>query len=119
MSDTFICGYRKVQGSAIADSVFKQDGPNLDTWLGDRSCSYCGSMHPDDFMRYCGEGKRLGSTDKDYKVYVSDDERIKFYFYHLNEQQMQRFVEMHNAKKLNFGDDPLYVMPFFMEQQWK
>lgn len=114
MNDTFTCGYRKVLGRATASSVFKHEGPNLDMWRVDRSCSYCGSMHPDDFMRYCEEGKRLGSTDKNYKVYVDDDKRIKFYFYHLDETQMQRFIELHNAKKLNFGDYPLYVMPFFM-----
>ena len=115
MSDTFTCGYRKVQGRATAASVFKHDGLNLDTWRADRSCSYCGSMHPDDFIQYCEEGKALGSTDKNYKVYVNDDKRIKFYFYHLDEPQMARFVELYNAKKLNFGDYPLYVMPFFVK----
>jgi hypothetical protein len=35
-----------------------------------RVCSYCGSMHPDDFMKAAREKVELGPTDKSYKVYV-------------------------------------------------
>ncbi len=33
-------------------------------------CSYCGSLHPDDFMAAARAGCELGPTDKGYKVYV-------------------------------------------------
>ncbi len=62
---------------------------------GDRCCSYCGSLHPDDFLdimqRYAAgeEGYHFGLTDKSYKVYVSrpgvrnaGDGGIKFYGHH-------------------------------------
>lgn len=36
-----------------------------------RSCSYDGSMHPDEFMAYLEKpGTRLTPTDKNYKVYI-------------------------------------------------
>lgn len=39
----------------------------------------------------------------------------KFYFMHLSEDQMRRFVEMYNERKLKYvmGGN-LYVMPYFM-----
>lgn len=62
---------------------------------GDRTCSYCGSLHPDDFLdimrRYAaGEaGYRFSLTDKSYKVYASragvknaSEGGIKFYGHH-------------------------------------
>lgn len=37
-----------------------------------RSCSYDGSMHPDEFMAYLDKpGTELTPTDKNYKVYIS------------------------------------------------
>lgn len=36
-----------------------------------RSCSFCGSLHPDDFLRLVGEGWIVGATDKNYKVYLA------------------------------------------------
>ncbi len=35
-----------------------------------RTCSYCGSLHPGDFLDLALAGAQLGPTDKDYKVYV-------------------------------------------------
>lgn len=38
---------------------------------GDRSCSYCGSMHPDDFMARLEAGDvEITPTDKNYKAYL-------------------------------------------------
>lgn len=38
-----------------------------------RTCSFCGSMHPDDLMEGLRSGGLLlGPTDKDYKVYVHE-----------------------------------------------
>ena len=37
---------------------------------GTRTCSFCGSLHPEDFFKAIKEGCELGPTDKNYKVYV-------------------------------------------------
>lgn len=69
---------------------------------GDRVCSYCGSMHPDDmfkFVRDCieagedtpyGHSVDIEPSDKSYKVYVhrpgvrnAMEGAIKFYTHHL------------------------------------
>ena len=84
----------------------------------------------------------LVPTDKNYKVYVHNkggekfkfshsgrmddlagkwscttEERneTKFYFQHLSEPQMKRFVELLNEKKLNIGEPGyFYRRPFFI-----
>jgi len=53
----------------------RQGNEGEDRWRGPdhngvRTCSYCGSLHPDDFMRLAKDRVRLGPTDKNYKVYV-------------------------------------------------
>jgi hypothetical protein len=69
---------------------------------------------------------KLASTDKTYKVYVSNDGgepfkyagAPKFYFQHLTENQMRRFVDIFNERKIKFEDDlGFYVYPFFMSRQ--
>jgi len=117
-----------------AETGSKANGP--DSIARGGSCSYCGSMHPDDFMevaRGAAEGE-LGPTDKSYKVYVDPGYR-KFYFQHLSEEQKQEFVDLYNARPrrtyseddLSFigGDGPgmqvgypgyFYSLPFFMER---
>lgn len=50
----------------------------LDNWKGKgglvgqkgRRCSFCGSMHPDQFMQHLRDGAVLGPTDKNYKAYL-------------------------------------------------
>lgn len=81
------------------DSPFKAPMNGEMTWRaeanGDRTCSYCGSLHPDDFLdimrRYAaGEvGYCFGLTDKSYKVYANragvqnaSQGGIKFYGHH-------------------------------------
>lgn len=67
----FTCPRRTEQGMDREDGPFKMSGKNLDTWLQERSCSYCGSMHQDEFMRLIENGEcTLTPTDKSYKVYV-------------------------------------------------
>lgn len=113
--EKFTCPRREEQGMHL-EGPFKHSGPNLDTWRQDRSCSYCGSMHPDDFIQYVKDGKKVGSTDKDYKAYVDEDPRIKFYFQHLSAAQRTEFIELYNAKKFNMGEFPFYVLPFFCKR---
>ncbi|MDF1720500.1 MAG: hypothetical protein P1U65_07495 [Minwuia sp.] len=73
----FFCASRP----AGSPPVFTRDHVNPDIWHvlpnGDRSCSYCGSLHPDDFGRLLDRGLdpddpvEIGPTAKGYKVYVS------------------------------------------------
>ena len=89
-----------------------------DEWHGEaqsRSCSYCGSLHPDDFMAAVKQGARLTPPDKAYKVYVSraGQPQTKFSFVHLSAEQKKEFVELYNARQGDHGWR-FYVMPFFM-----
>ncbi|MEU0213691.1 hypothetical protein ABZ281_00735 [Streptomyces sp. NPDC006265] len=46
----------------------------LDAWTsghGGPSCSFCGSLHPDRFMKLVRDGWVVGPTDKNYKAYLS------------------------------------------------
>lgn len=129
------------RGPSCASTLGK-DG--RDVWLPDRSCSYCGSLHPDDFMARVEAGDaELVGTDKDYKVYIHnaggspfkqtyrenadvpiDDlskwttreiQEHKFYWYHLSEAQKQRFIELWNAKQLRLEPNfGIYRWPYFM-----
>lgn len=59
-------------------------------WREDKTCSYCGSLNPEEFMARLEAGDvELGPTDKPYKVYIKDLEGKpvggpagKFYFQH-------------------------------------
>ena len=72
---------------------------NLDTWEslpnGDRVCSFCGSMHPDDLIALFPEAidpnstTRVELSTKQYKLYIQRDTvsnalmgAIKFYRFH-------------------------------------
>lgn len=46
---------------------------HLDTWIDRdsvRACSFCGSMHPEDFLLAVESSCKVTPTDKSYKVYV-------------------------------------------------
>lgn len=49
-------------------------GENLDTWDVDRdgfrTCSFCGSLHPDDVLAHLRNGVEIHPTDKNYKGYL-------------------------------------------------
>ena len=75
--------------------------PKEDMWRGDKTCSYCGSLHPDEFFKAIEEGLEITPTDKSYKVYVSGSK--KFYFQHLSTDQQKRFIELVNAGQVNMG----------------
>lgn len=79
-------------------SVNRGDDHAPDTWDrgpdGNRTCSYCGSIHPDDLMAVCAKALAddrysVDGTDKAYKVYVrqpgvqnASQGAIKFYMHH-------------------------------------
>lgn len=100
---------------------------------GPRSCSYCGSMHQDDFIAVARDGGgELGPTDKSCKVYVEIETvlytptsttyangkqgkvtkypkrpaTLKFYFQHLSVDQRREFVDLYNSRpKRTYADD--------------
>jgi len=84
-----------------------------------RGCTFCGSMHPDDFMEAARTGAEIGPTDKSYKVYVqgwapNGLNGGKFYFQHLSAEQRKEFIDLLNAKTMNIGyPGHFYVLPFF------
>lgn len=116
-----------------AESFNFPQGDDLDGYRDDSTCSFCGSLDPDEFMRRLeAQDIVLGPTDKSYKVYLknkggaafkqtyrTDGDRSgdtskwvwetreidhsKFYFQHLSDEQKHRFVELINEKKLHFG----------------
>ena len=48
--------------------------PAEDHWRENETCSFCGSLNPEAFMRHAEAGAKLGPTDKSYKVYVDTPE---------------------------------------------
>ena len=93
------CGRRGE--NPIASKYFNGDKPLPDTWDigpdGNRTCSFCGSIHPDDLMTICrktltDEKYGVEGTTKSYKVYVrqpgvmnASQGAIKFYMHHAPE----------------------------------
>lgn len=117
MSEKFTCPRRVEQGLHLDDSPLVLSGSNKDEWEHDGTCSYCGSLSEDRFFRAIDDGVKLTPTDKSYKVYVAvTDVRGagKFYFQHLSDGGRDRFIELHNAKKMTLGmPGHFYVRPFF------
>jgi len=92
----------------------------LDTWevrsnaygTQRRCCSFCGSIHPDDFMQLVGDGRKLFPTSKSYKVYLPPD-HDKFYFMHLSPDQQRQFVGWANEGRVK-TDGPWNPLPYFI-----
>ena len=115
-------------GLAQPDTWEERNDPSAPGLLGNgqRCCSYCGSMHPEDFLQAIETGWEVGPTDKNYKVYVTEKvgpgtfskqsgRHHKFYFQHLDQAQQARFVELFNAKKMRIGcPGHFYAPPYFM-----
>jgi hypothetical protein len=63
--DEFYCGRR------VSNTL----SPGPDLWVRSprdeyHHCSYCGSLHPETFLKYVREGVKIGPTDKSYKFYI-------------------------------------------------
>ena len=87
---------------------------------GKHSCSYCGSIHPDEFMQAVRDGVEIGPTDKSYKAYMKGKgfDHAKFYFQHLSREQMVEFIELLNAGNMNIGfPGHFYTRPFFIKYE--
>lgn len=71
-----------------------EEGENLDYWEkqgGVRKCSYCGSIHPDDFISLLKEHgpKAFENSTKNYKIYLNVGTTYKYYRMH----DTENFVE--------------------------
>ena len=117
----FICPRRQEVGADKPGHPFKYG--NEDHWRKDdnNTCSWCGSMHPDDFMEIAktgfSGGGQLVPTDKSYKVYAGLT-HYKFYFMHLSEVQQIEFERLAREGLLNIASPGhFYVAPFFMRNK--
>jgi hypothetical protein len=91
--------------------------PEQDEWRGDKTCSYCGSLDPDEALRLVEAGEQVDPTDKNYKMYVngSSSPSGKVYFQHFSREQCERLIGLLNAKKVSFSHPGhFYVRPFFI-----
>lgn len=113
----FLCPRRDEMGAGVFKILEGRDFWRMDR--GHRTCSYCGSAHPDEVMQGIEDGTvELGPTDKSYKAYLEGGvfgDRGKFYFQHFSKAQRVRFVELLNAKKVRVGyPGEFYRLPFFI-----
>ncbi len=166
----FTCGRRGE--NPLANQTF----PGPDTWRvsesGWHTCSYCGSVHPAEYLELAEAGTKMSGTDKSYKAYIDlpdpnpealtvrvsqnhepedktgwvqvTEENVasmpylrgfqsqagwwvkpeprgavafgKFYYQHLDKEQQDKFIELFNARVMNFGEYGLYVTPFFCKR---
>lgn len=84
-----------------------EHGEGLDEWIdldGLPVCSFCGSLHPDEFMRRVRAGDRWSWTDKRYKAYLQPD-YVKFYYPHLSGVQAGQLVGWLNDGTANTTRD--------------
>lgn len=120
MTDIWMCPRRaEIGGMASMANL-----PDHDEWRSNRTCSYCGSMHPDEVMlRLEAQNVTVGSTDKSYKIYLHNDggdpmpQPGKFYFQHFSEEQRLRFISLLNERKVKFrGGFGFTVLPYFIQK---
>lgn len=71
MNDKTYCPRAVMEGRGGPNVPFKPPFNGEMTWREDNTCSWCGSLHQDEFMRRLEAGDiEVGPTDKSYKVYV-------------------------------------------------
>lgn len=103
MNEHHRCGSRRAYEPSDVFNMATRDVPYPDRWLkmplGERECSHCGAMHPDDFFALCKRAVDVGDveiepTDKGHKYYIHRPEvrnagegAIKFYTWHLEQKQ--------------------------------
>ena len=88
-------------GTSFANAPAEADGVPL------RSCSFCGSIHPEDFLALAEKGYAVGPTDKNYKVYLGSphtgQDIGKFYTVHLSPEQGDRFRALYESGAMRIG----------------
>ena len=68
-----------------------------------RCCSFCGSMHPEDFLQAVRDKVEIGPTDKSYKFYVGKSDHDKFYTQHLSPEQGDQLRDLITNREVNWG----------------
>lgn len=87
--------------------------PEADHWGSDKTCSFCGGLHPDEALRLLREGAEITPTDKNYKFYINGTR--KGYFQHFEEAHKREFIQMLNEGRMNIAyPGHFYVLPFFV-----
>lgn len=86
-----------------------------DKWRDDKTCAYCGSLHPNEFLEHVIAGAEVTPTDKNYKVYLETREGPrKFYFQHFSIDQKKQFIDLCNDGRVNIAyPGYFYVLPYF------
>ena len=116
------CPRRVEDGTDRPDSPFTWANKE-DKWRSDGTCSYCGSISPRMLFEAIADGKEIGPTDKNYKVYVKGLNvrgAGKFYFQHFDEDNKNEFIRLLNEDKINIGfPGRFYVLPFFIKLENK
>ncbi len=83
-----------------------------------KTCSYCGSMHPDEFLAQIRDGWIVGQTSKNYKAYIGPPPSgsvAKFYFQHMDEAQKRELIQLTNDRLIAFDIGNFwYTDPYFM-----
>ena len=115
LPESFLCPRRSAIPNTIVAQICKDDHWEKFKFNGQRVCSFCGSLHPDDFFALVKQSAEASTdeewnsaveieqSDKDYKYYVhqplvrnAQEGGIKFYRYHLNDvsdEQREQFME--------------------------
>lgn len=96
------------------ETPFTGKDQNADYWRtkpnGDRTCSFCGSMHPMDVIKAIEEDGFgvIGGTDKSYKWYVrrpnvqnASEGGIKYYKQHDTPEFIDRYTSLVSAINVN------------------
>ncbi len=94
-----------------------QRPPDGSHWREDGTCSYCGSISSETFLKAVEDGQEVIPTDKSYKAYVRlpDKEQSKFYFQHLTPEERSKFAMLWLDKKFNLAwPGHFYTLPYFM-----
>lgn len=116
-ADGFTCGRRN---ELFAYQANRRGEDYYSMRDGAPRCSYCGSISEEKFFEYVDQGATVEPTDKNYKAYVSGEgiAFTKFYFQHLSESGMHKFVEYMNAGKFKLAyPGRFYRAPFFVMYQ--
>lgn len=84
--------------------------------FNDWGCSYCGSVSQEQFLKFVEDGGEVEPTDKNYKAYCRGVGSGKFYFQHLDEAGIEKFIQLHNSKTMKFAyPGYFYVRPYFVK----
>ena len=90
--------------------------PTESEWRKDNTCSWCGGLNPDEALSRIEDGERISVTDKNYKIYMSENHQ-KVYFQHFTEDHMKKFIELMNSGRVRYMADIGFGrnLPYFIK----